>query len=299
MRRSADDPAADPTSARCGAIGRPGHRGRRRSPPSRDRDGGSRRDCWRCWASSAEPASVPAAAELIGGDEPDAVRLAALDGAGAVRATRRSPAELLARYPRLTAAACSAHRAAVLLGRQAWAARSCERRGRRARSPPRRSPSSELRAGRAARRPGARRPASASTGAASRRRRRRRSSPRSAGSTTTCAPARRRRRGHGHCSSKHCATCHKLFGEGGTVGPDLTHANRERPRLLLVSIVDPGAVIRKEYLELHRRHDRRPRPHRPDRRADAGQRHAGRRARPSGRRSRATRSRRSRNRRSR
>jgi putative heme-binding domain-containing protein len=46
----------------------------------------------------------------------------------------------------------------------------------------------------------------------------------------------------------HCATCHRLFNEGGQVGPDLTHANRKDRDYLLVSIVDPSAVIRKEYL---------------------------------------------------
>jgi putative membrane-bound dehydrogenase-like protein len=47
---------------------------------------------------------------------------------------------------------------------------------------------------------------------------------------------------------KHCAVCHRLFGEGETVGPDLTHANRKDRDFLLVSIVDPGALIRKEYV---------------------------------------------------
>jgi putative heme-binding domain-containing protein len=47
---------------------------------------------------------------------------------------------------------------------------------------------------------------------------------------------------------KHCAICHKLFGEGNTVGPDLTHANRKDRDFLLASIVDPSAIIRKEYL---------------------------------------------------
>jgi len=47
---------------------------------------------------------------------------------------------------------------------------------------------------------------------------------------------------------KHCATCHKLFGEGEAVGPDLTHANRKDREYLLASVVDPSAVIRKEYL---------------------------------------------------
>ncbi|HEX5270682.1 MAG TPA: c-type cytochrome, partial [Gemmataceae bacterium] len=47
---------------------------------------------------------------------------------------------------------------------------------------------------------------------------------------------------------KHCATCHKLYGEGESVGPDLTHANRKDRDFLLASVVDPSAVIRKEYL---------------------------------------------------
>jgi putative membrane-bound dehydrogenase-like protein len=47
---------------------------------------------------------------------------------------------------------------------------------------------------------------------------------------------------------KHCAVCHRLFGEGNMVGPDLTHANRKDRDYLLASTVDPSAVIRKEYL---------------------------------------------------
>src|SRR6185369_6836265 len=45
-----------------------------------------------------------------------------------------------------------------------------------------------------------------------------------------------------------CATCHKIFGEGNDVGPDLTHANRGDRDYLLVSIVDPSAVVRAEYV---------------------------------------------------
>lgn len=48
--------------------------------------------------------------------------------------------------------------------------------------------------------------------------------------------------------TKHCATCHKLHGEGATMGPDLTHSNRKDRQYLLVSLIDPSAVIRKEYL---------------------------------------------------
>ena len=44
-----------------------------------------------------------------------------------------------------------------------------------------------------------------------------------------------------------CATCHRLHGEGETIGPDLTHANRRDRDFLLVSLVDPAGVVRKEY----------------------------------------------------
>jgi putative membrane-bound dehydrogenase-like protein len=47
---------------------------------------------------------------------------------------------------------------------------------------------------------------------------------------------------------KHCATCHRLFGEGESIGPDLTFANRKDRDDVLRQIVDPSAVIRKEYL---------------------------------------------------
>lgn len=47
---------------------------------------------------------------------------------------------------------------------------------------------------------------------------------------------------------KHCAACHRLFGEGNAIGPDLTHANRRDRAFLLASLVDPSAQIRKEYL---------------------------------------------------
>jgi len=47
---------------------------------------------------------------------------------------------------------------------------------------------------------------------------------------------------------QHCAACHKLFDEGVNVGPDLTHANRLDRDYLLVSIVDPSAIIRREFM---------------------------------------------------
>jgi len=47
---------------------------------------------------------------------------------------------------------------------------------------------------------------------------------------------------------KQCATCHKLFGFGKEIGPDLTKSNRQDREYLLVSMVDPNAQIRKKYL---------------------------------------------------
>jgi len=44
-----------------------------------------------------------------------------------------------------------------------------------------------------------------------------------------------------------CAVCHKLFGEGNSVGPDLTSADRKNTDYLLVQIVDPSAYVRPEY----------------------------------------------------
>lgn len=47
---------------------------------------------------------------------------------------------------------------------------------------------------------------------------------------------------------KQCGICHKLHGEGNKIGPDLTTANRKDRAALLANIVDPNAVIRREYL---------------------------------------------------
>jgi putative heme-binding domain-containing protein len=49
---------------------------------------------------------------------------------------------------------------------------------------------------------------------------------------------------------KHCAACHQLFGQGTKLGPDLTSANRQDRDFLLVSLVDPSSVIRKEYVSV-------------------------------------------------
>jgi putative membrane-bound dehydrogenase-like protein len=44
-----------------------------------------------------------------------------------------------------------------------------------------------------------------------------------------------------------CSSCHRLHGEGATIGPDLTFANRNDREVLLLSLVDPARVVRKEY----------------------------------------------------
>ncbi len=44
-----------------------------------------------------------------------------------------------------------------------------------------------------------------------------------------------------------CGKCHKLFGEGGDVGPDLTGYERSNAMYWLENIVDPSAIIREEY----------------------------------------------------
>jgi putative heme-binding domain-containing protein len=47
--------------------------------------------------------------------------------------------------------------------------------------------------------------------------------------------------------AKTCAQCHALFGVGGKVGPDITGGNRASLDYLLENILDPSAVIPKEY----------------------------------------------------
>lgn len=47
--------------------------------------------------------------------------------------------------------------------------------------------------------------------------------------------------------TKTCAQCHTLFAVGGKVGPDITGSNRASLDYLLENILDPSAVIPKEY----------------------------------------------------
>ncbi len=44
-----------------------------------------------------------------------------------------------------------------------------------------------------------------------------------------------------------CASCHILFGEGGKVGPDITGSNRANLDYILENLVDPSAVLGKDY----------------------------------------------------
>ena len=46
---------------------------------------------------------------------------------------------------------------------------------------------------------------------------------------------------------KNCAVCHTLFGAGGKLGPDLTGAQRANLDYLLENIVDPSAVVTKDF----------------------------------------------------
>jgi putative membrane-bound dehydrogenase-like protein len=48
--------------------------------------------------------------------------------------------------------------------------------------------------------------------------------------------------------AKTCAACHKLFGEGGLVGPDLTTADRKSAPAMLAHVIDPSGYIRPEFV---------------------------------------------------
>ena len=47
--------------------------------------------------------------------------------------------------------------------------------------------------------------------------------------------------------AKSCGTCHKLFGEGQAVGPELTGSQRANLDYLLENVVDPNAVVPFDY----------------------------------------------------
>ncbi len=47
--------------------------------------------------------------------------------------------------------------------------------------------------------------------------------------------------------NKTCQNCHKLFGEGGDIGPDITGSNRANLEYILHNVLDPSAVIGRDY----------------------------------------------------
>jgi putative heme-binding domain-containing protein len=46
---------------------------------------------------------------------------------------------------------------------------------------------------------------------------------------------------------QNCASCHKLYDEGGDVGPGLTGSQRSNVDYLLENVLDPSAVVPREY----------------------------------------------------
>lgn len=47
--------------------------------------------------------------------------------------------------------------------------------------------------------------------------------------------------------TQHCAGCHRFFGEGGNVGPDITGAQRTNLDYLLENIIDPSGSVSNDY----------------------------------------------------
>ena len=46
---------------------------------------------------------------------------------------------------------------------------------------------------------------------------------------------------------KTCGKCHRLFGQGGQIGPDITGSNRANLDYLLQNLIDPNALIGRDY----------------------------------------------------
>jgi putative heme-binding domain-containing protein len=44
-----------------------------------------------------------------------------------------------------------------------------------------------------------------------------------------------------------CGPCHKMYGEGGTIGPDLTGSNRANLEYLLANVLNPNAEVQDAY----------------------------------------------------
>ena len=47
--------------------------------------------------------------------------------------------------------------------------------------------------------------------------------------------------------AKTCLSCHKMYGEGGEIGPDITGANRGDLNYVLDNLLDPSAEIPEGY----------------------------------------------------
>jgi putative membrane-bound dehydrogenase-like protein len=47
--------------------------------------------------------------------------------------------------------------------------------------------------------------------------------------------------------TKNCAACHKMYGEGNAVGPELTGSQRSNLDYVLENVLDPSAVVPNEY----------------------------------------------------
>jgi len=47
--------------------------------------------------------------------------------------------------------------------------------------------------------------------------------------------------------TKHCGACHKMFGEGQAVGPELTGSQRSNLDYVLENVLDPSAVVPREF----------------------------------------------------
>jgi len=47
--------------------------------------------------------------------------------------------------------------------------------------------------------------------------------------------------------SRTCQQCHILYGEGAQIGPDLTGSNRANLEYVLTNVIDPSALIAREY----------------------------------------------------
>jgi putative heme-binding domain-containing protein len=47
--------------------------------------------------------------------------------------------------------------------------------------------------------------------------------------------------------AKTCANCHKMFGEGGAIGPELTGSQRRNPEYILTKVLDPNASVPREH----------------------------------------------------